>query len=89
MTPTIIIGIIYKSIPKAGGSSKPEGGGGIGLHKAVVVPAMVKNNVIKIILYRINVFIFFIIAIKIQFVNFVLGFCFYIKTEKYGSLYVR
>lgn len=49
MIPTIIIGIRYKSIPSAGGSSKPIGGGGV-WHKAAVVQAIVKNNVIKIVL---------------------------------------
>ena len=49
MIPTIIVGIRYKSIFSAGGSSKPTGDDGA-LHKATVVPAMVKNNVIKIVL---------------------------------------
>ncbi|WKL43886.1 hypothetical protein [Flavobacterium sp. ZE23DGlu08] len=49
MVPTIIIGIRYKSISSAGGSSKPAGDGGVS-HKAAVVPEMVKNNVIKIVL---------------------------------------
>lgn len=77
-TPTIIIGIRYKSISTAGGSSRPTGGVGGVWHKEVVVPAMLKNNDINIDLYGINVFTFFIIEIKIQFrILFFEFYCFY------------
>lgn len=51
MIPIIIIGIIYKSIPSAGGSCRPvDDDDDMGLHSAAVVALMVKENVINIVL---------------------------------------
>lgn len=50
MIPIIIIGIIYKSIPSAGGSCRPADDDDMGLHSAAVVALMVKENVINIVL---------------------------------------